>query len=44
MTGSPWTMPGAFLVERDRILWQHIARHAGDHPDYQQFIPLASGK
>jgi len=32
--GDPWILPGLFLVEGDRILWDHRARHAGDHPDF----------
>jgi hypothetical protein len=32
--GDPWIMPGVFLVSHDTILWQHRARHAGDHPDF----------
>jgi hypothetical protein len=32
-TGNETQMPGAFLVRGREILWQHRARHAGDHPD-----------
>lgn len=27
-------MPGLFLVENGRILWQHHFKHAGDHPNF----------
>ena len=30
--GDPWMMPGAFLAQRDQVLWSHEFRHAGDHP------------
>ena len=32
--GDPRMMPGAFLVEGERVLWRHRYRHAGDHPDF----------
>jgi hypothetical protein len=32
--GDPWVMPGLFLAQGERILWQHEFRHAGDHPDF----------
>jgi hypothetical protein len=32
--GDPWVMPGLFLVKGDAILWRHVFRHAGDHPDF----------
>lgn len=32
-TGDVRMMPGMFLVRDGRILWEHRARHAGDHPD-----------
>lgn len=31
--GDPLQMPGWFVVEKDRVLAQHVSRHAGDHPD-----------
>jgi len=40
-TGDPWTMPGMFLVDGDRIIWQHDFRHAGDHPDLTQIPQVA---
>jgi hypothetical protein len=30
-----WMLPGMFLVNGDRILWQHEYRHAGDHPNFR---------
>lgn len=30
--GDPWVMPGLFLCDGDRILWQHEFGHAGDLP------------
>jgi hypothetical protein len=36
---DPTTMPGAFLVRRDEVLWAHRYRHAADHPDFNT-IPL----
>ena len=38
--GDIWRMPGAFLVEGDRILWTHEPKHAADHPDFEK---LADG-
>jgi hypothetical protein len=32
--GDPWTMPGAFLVQDESIIWQHTYRHVGDHPAF----------
>jgi hypothetical protein len=32
--GDPWMMPGAFLVQGERVLWRHVSRHAGDHPEW----------
>jgi hypothetical protein len=34
-------MPGAFLVQGDRVLWQHEYRHAGDHPDFRELASRA---
>jgi hypothetical protein len=32
--GDPLVMPGFFLVEHgDTVTWEHVSRHAGDHPD-----------
>ncbi len=33
--GSPWTMPGTFLVCGDRIVWSHRFDHVADHPDFK---------
>jgi hypothetical protein len=41
-TGDIYRMPGAFLVQVDRVLWQHRYRHAGDHPDFARVAGLAS--
>jgi hypothetical protein len=35
-SGDIYRMPGAFLVQGDRVLWQHTYRHAGDHPDFRR--------
>lgn len=32
-TGNETQMPGAFLVEGQKVLWKHRAKHAGDHPE-----------
>ncbi|MEM8884315.1 MAG: hypothetical protein AAGD14_09615 [Planctomycetota bacterium] len=32
--GDVMRMPGAFLLQGSRILWQHDYRHAGDKPDW----------
>ena len=37
---DPWTMPGLFLVEGDSIIWRHMFRHAGDHPDFARIPNL----
>lgn len=31
---DPTTMPGAFLVRRNEVLWAHRYHHAADHPDF----------
>ena len=33
-SGDIWRLPGVFLVRRDRIVWTHEFRHAGDLPDF----------
>lgn len=42
--GDPLMMPGTFLVDGGRVIWSHVAEHAGDHPDYED-VPriLAEG-
>lgn len=40
-SGDVWRMPGVFLVEGDRVLWQHHYRHAGDMPDFTAVPDLA---
>jgi hypothetical protein len=37
-SGDIFRMPGAFLVEGERVLWQHAYRHAGDHPDFRALV------
>ena len=32
--GDPRQMPGLFLVQGDRVLWQRDFKHAGDSPDW----------
>ncbi len=32
--GDPRQMPGLFLVQGDRVLWQRDYAHAGDSPDW----------
>ena len=34
--GDPWQMPGLFLVQKERVLWQHDFAHIGDHPDFSK--------
>jgi hypothetical protein len=41
--GDVWRMPGIFLVENQRIVWEHAFRHAGDHPDFARIPQLARG-
>lgn len=41
-SGDIYRMPGLFLVQGDRVLWQHRFRHAGDHPDFAK-IPAVVG-
>ncbi len=36
MGADPLRMPGVFLVRGREVLWSHRARHAGDHPDFDQ--------
>ena len=33
-SGDIWMMPGSFLVDGPRILWEHAYAHAADHPDF----------
>ena len=40
-SGDIFRMPGAFLVERERVVWQHQYRHAGDHPDFRSLTAPA---
>lgn len=40
--GDPWTMPGLFLVQGDKILWRRDFRHAGDHPDWSAIPQVAT--
>lgn len=44
-SSDPWMMPGLFVVQGHMILWQHVFRHAGDHPDFTripaQLQPMA---
>lgn len=39
-TGDPWTMPTLILMDGDRIVWDFVGKHAGDHPDFAA-IPQA---
>ena len=36
--GNVWQMPGAFLLRGQDVVWQHYAKHAGDHPDLSQVL------
>ncbi len=37
--GDPWVLPGAFLVSASGdILKAHDFAHAGDHPDWIEFV------
>ena len=40
--GDIWRLPGLFVVQRERVLWHHVFRHAADHPDFQG-VPLRAG-
>ena len=39
-SGDVFQMPGIFLVEGDRVLWQHEFSHAADHPDFARLPAL----
>lgn len=39
-SADPWQMPGALLVQGDRILGEHPYRHAGDQPDFRQLLSI----
>jgi hypothetical protein len=39
--GDSWQLPGAFLVQGERILWKHDYAHAGDAPDWGQLPEIA---
>jgi hypothetical protein len=32
--GDPWLMPGLFLIQAGRVIWEHRAQHIADHPDF----------
>lgn len=34
--GDPFLMPGLFYVKGGAIVWNHVFRHAGDHPDFSK--------
>jgi hypothetical protein len=40
--GDPLMMPGLFLVEAEKVVWQHDFAHAGDHPDFAAIPRLAA--
>lgn len=42
--GDPWQMPGAFVVQGERVLWQHDFAHVGDQPDWGKIPGLAEMK
>ena len=42
-SSAPWSLPGAFIVLGNRILWSHNARHAGDFPPFGKMRPLVQG-
>lgn len=39
-SSAPWSLPGVFVVQGNRILWSHNARHAGDFPAFNKIRPL----
>lgn len=39
---DPWQMPGLFLVQGSKILWQHDFAHVGDHPDWSKIPQMAT--
>lgn len=41
-SGDIYRMPGAFLVKDGTVLWRHLYRHAGDHPDFASIPALTS--
>jgi hypothetical protein len=40
-SGDIYRMPGAFVVRKGEVLWRHLYRHAGDHPDFRSIPALA---
>ncbi len=34
--GDPIVMPGALLLQGERLVWRHEFDHAGDHPDWAE--------
>lgn len=41
--GDVWAMSGVFLLSHEgEVLWEHRARHAGDHPDLARLNENAS--
>jgi hypothetical protein len=34
-------MPGVYLVDGERVVWQHTYQHVGDHPDWGKIPGLA---
>ena len=39
--GDVMRNPGAFLLRRGQVVWQHAFRHFGDHPDPAQIVARA---
>jgi hypothetical protein len=39
--GDVKVMPGAFLLEGDRVLWSHDYRHSGDQPDWSAVLRVS---
>lgn len=42
--GDPLLPSGFFLVRGDRIVWRHVSRHVGDHPDWDAVARRAAGE
>ena len=39
--GDPLVMPGVFVVQGERVLYEHRFRDVGDHPDFASLPALA---
>ena len=37
-SGDPTYLPGAFLINAEKIVWEHRGLHAGDFPNWDEIL------